>query len=189
MHVSCASHFLQLRPLLDDADHFNWCVVPDKSYDAVLFGAMAVLVAVLLQGKYSALWTLIAGMIPLAIWLVVLSLDTTSLLSLHACYRNLLQHRWCSPSISFTFQDWSTWQWHCNLAGHSACRPVPVHLPAPHACGRSCTYRLLHISQGIPHHTTLPHIATAIMVATGVTSMATVCGLCSLLVNSLCSLL
>ncbi|KAL3155128.1 Son of sevenless 1, variant 2 [Trebouxia sp. C0009 RCD-2024] len=61
MHVSCASHFLQLRPLLDDADHFNWCVVPDKSYDAVLFGAMAVLVAVLLQGKYSALWTLIAG--------------------------------------------------------------------------------------------------------------------------------
>lgn len=44
------------------ADHFNWCVVPDKSYDAVLFGAMAVVVAVVLQGKYSALWTLIAGM-------------------------------------------------------------------------------------------------------------------------------
>jgi hypothetical protein len=36
-------------------------VVPDKGYDAVLFGAMAVVVAVLLQGKYSALWTLVAG--------------------------------------------------------------------------------------------------------------------------------
>lgn len=147
MHVSCASHALQLRPLRDSADHFNWCVVPDKSYDAVLFGAMAVLVAVLLQGKYSALWTLIAGMLSLA------TLVTPSSLSLTACYHSLLQYRWCSPSISFTFQDGSTWQWHCNLAGHSACRPVSVHLPAPHACGRSSTYRLLHISQGIPHHT------------------------------------
>ncbi len=36
-------------------------MVPDKGYDAVLFGAMAVVVAVLLQGKYSALWTLVAG--------------------------------------------------------------------------------------------------------------------------------
>lgn len=60
--VSCASHVVHLRSLPAIADHFNWCVVPDKSYDAVLFGAMAVLVAVLLQGKYSALWTLIAGM-------------------------------------------------------------------------------------------------------------------------------
>lgn len=36
-------------------------MVPDKGYDAVLFGAMAVVLAVLLQGKYSALWTLVAG--------------------------------------------------------------------------------------------------------------------------------
>jgi len=41
-------------------------VVPDKGYDAVLFGAMAVVVAVLLQGKYSALWTLVAGASPSA---------------------------------------------------------------------------------------------------------------------------
>ena len=44
------------------ADHYNWCVVPDKGYDAVLFGAMAVVVAVVLQGKFSALWTLVAGL-------------------------------------------------------------------------------------------------------------------------------
>lgn len=43
------------------ADHYNWCAVPDKGYDAVLFGGMAVVVAALLQGKYAALWTLIAG--------------------------------------------------------------------------------------------------------------------------------
>lgn len=44
-------------------DHYNWCAVPDKGYDAVLFGGMAVVVAALLQGKYAALWTLIAGTI------------------------------------------------------------------------------------------------------------------------------
>ena len=35
--------------------------MPDKGYDAVLFGGMAVVTAALLQGKYAALWTLIAG--------------------------------------------------------------------------------------------------------------------------------
>ena len=48
------------RPL-HHADHYNWCVVPDKGFDAVLFGAMAVVVAAMCQGKFSALWTLIAG--------------------------------------------------------------------------------------------------------------------------------
>ena len=35
--------------------------MPDKGYDAVLFGGIAVVTAALLQGKYAALWTLIAG--------------------------------------------------------------------------------------------------------------------------------
>lgn len=129
------------------ADHFNWCVVPDKGYDAILFGAMAVVVAVVLQGKYSALWTLIAGV----------SFDTARGYRLPTCRFTGITHlsilglcRWCSPSISFTFQNWSCWQRHCNLAGHSTCRPLPVHLLATYACGCSSTYRLLHLPQGKP---------------------------------------
>ncbi|DBA77107.1 hypothetical protein WJX77_005031 [Trebouxia sp. C0004] len=57
----CHHHNVSYSHRVNDEDHYNWCVVPDKGYDAVLFGAMAVVVAVLLQGKYSALWTLVAG--------------------------------------------------------------------------------------------------------------------------------
>lgn len=42
-------------------DHFNWCTVPGKAYDATLFAGFAVLCACLLQGKFSALWVLLAG--------------------------------------------------------------------------------------------------------------------------------
>ena len=106
---------------------------------------MAVVVAVVLQGKYSALWTLIAGM----------SIDAARGYSVFSCSSTLITHlsilrrcRWCSSSVSFTFQDWTHWQWHCNMAGHSACRPLSVHFLATYACGCRSTYRLLYLPQG-----------------------------------------
>lgn len=43
------------------AEAYDWCVVPDSGYDAVLFAGVAVLAACCLQGKFSALWILLAG--------------------------------------------------------------------------------------------------------------------------------
>ena len=149
-HFTCTLHkavqpSIRLQPAY--ADHFNWCVVPDKGYDAILFGAMAVVLAVVLQGKYSALWTLIAGV----------SFDTAREYPVPSCRFTRINHlsvwglcRCCSPSISLTFQNWSCGQRHCNLAGDSTCRPLPVHLLATYACGCSSPHRLLHLPQGKP---------------------------------------
>ena len=43
------------------ADNFAYCAVPGSGQDALLFGAVALLIACVLQGKLSALWVLIAG--------------------------------------------------------------------------------------------------------------------------------
>ena len=43
------------------AEAYDWCIVPDSGYDAVLFAGVAVLAACCLQGKFSALWILLAG--------------------------------------------------------------------------------------------------------------------------------
>ena len=43
------------------ADNYNWCTVPGSGYDAILFAAIAVVFACLLQGQFSALYVLIAG--------------------------------------------------------------------------------------------------------------------------------
>ena len=43
------------------ADYYDWCTVPDKGYDAILFAGVALIAGCILQGKYSALWVLIAG--------------------------------------------------------------------------------------------------------------------------------
>ena len=43
------------------ADNFTYCTVPASGQDALLFGAVALLIASALQGKLSALWVLIAG--------------------------------------------------------------------------------------------------------------------------------
>ena len=42
-------------------DNFTYCTVPASGQDALLFGAVALLIASALQGKLSALWVLIAG--------------------------------------------------------------------------------------------------------------------------------
>jgi hypothetical protein len=43
------------------ADAYNWCIVPSSSYDVVLFGGLAVVIACLLQGKLASLMVLLAG--------------------------------------------------------------------------------------------------------------------------------
>ncbi|KAK9835845.1 hypothetical protein WJX74_009233 [Apatococcus lobatus] len=60
-YVFCHAHNVSYSHPVDDKDHFNWCTVPGKTYDAVLFAGFAVLCACLLQGKFSALWVLLAG--------------------------------------------------------------------------------------------------------------------------------
>lgn len=44
------------------AGAYNWCIVPNTSYDVVLFGGVAVVLACLLQGKLNTLMVLLAGM-------------------------------------------------------------------------------------------------------------------------------
>lgn len=43
------------------ADDYNWCVVPHRPWDVLLFAGMAVVVACLSQGPYSSLIVLITG--------------------------------------------------------------------------------------------------------------------------------
>ena len=43
------------------ADNFAYCTVPGTGQDSLLLGAVALLIACVLQGKLSALWVLIAG--------------------------------------------------------------------------------------------------------------------------------
>lgn len=43
------------------ADDYNWCVVPHRPWDTLLFAGIAVVIACLSQGPYSSLIVLIAG--------------------------------------------------------------------------------------------------------------------------------
>jgi hypothetical protein len=47
--------------LLQPAGYYDWCVVPGTSYDVVLFGGLAVVLACLLQSKLNTLMVLAAG--------------------------------------------------------------------------------------------------------------------------------
>ncbi|GMH41236.1 hypothetical protein BSKO_09146 [Bryopsis sp. KO-2023] len=44
-----------------DQDHYNWCVVPGSAFDAILFGAVGVLLACIVPKKYYAILVLVAG--------------------------------------------------------------------------------------------------------------------------------
>ena len=46
---------------VDDPEHYNFCTVPDGGYDAVLFAAVALLVATAASVKMSALNVLLVG--------------------------------------------------------------------------------------------------------------------------------
>ena len=56
-----------IRPQLFDttcywpADGGHFCIVPHSGYDAVLFAAVAIVLACVLQGKFFSLWIFVAG--------------------------------------------------------------------------------------------------------------------------------
>eukprot|EP00879_Flechtneria_rotunda_P004544 GHRR01004799.1.p1 GENE.GHRR01004799.1~~GHRR01004799.1.p1 ORF type:complete len:1688 (+),score=648.93 GHRR01004799.1:153-5216(+) len=52
---------------VDNPGAYDWCVVPNTSYDVVLFGGLAVVMACLLQGKLNTLMVLVAGAALMAI--------------------------------------------------------------------------------------------------------------------------
>ena len=41
--------------------NYNYCIVPESAYDAVLFAAVALITACVVSGRLSAVWTLVAG--------------------------------------------------------------------------------------------------------------------------------
>jgi hypothetical protein len=43
------------------ADDYNWCAVPHRPWDTLLFAGIAVVIACLSQGPYSSLIVLVAG--------------------------------------------------------------------------------------------------------------------------------
>lgn len=47
--------------LVSYTENYNWCIVPDSAYDAVLFAGVALLVACVVSGRLSAVWVLVAG--------------------------------------------------------------------------------------------------------------------------------
>jgi len=99
-------------------------VVPDKGYDAVLFGAMAVVVAVLLQGKYSALWTLVAGKSypPVVRGVILSEAGSVRQCSQAACLQLLLTvcvgvYDRCTTPADLQVGQYSVWH-SCGTQGH-----------------------------------------------------------------------
>lgn len=45
------------------AEHYNYCIVPDTGFDAILFAAIGILLACTLPKKYYAILVLVAGMV------------------------------------------------------------------------------------------------------------------------------
>ena len=58
---SCANANVSYANRVDDPTHFNFCTVPDSAYDAVLFAAVALLVAASASVRMSALNVLLVG--------------------------------------------------------------------------------------------------------------------------------
>jgi hypothetical protein len=58
---SCSKANVSYEHRVDDPTHYNFCMVPDSSYDAVLFVAVALLVATAASVKMSALNVLLVG--------------------------------------------------------------------------------------------------------------------------------
>lgn len=51
--------------------HYNYCIVPETGFDAILFAAIGVLLASTLPKKYYAILVLVAGAV---IWMEVMVL-------------------------------------------------------------------------------------------------------------------
>lgn len=58
---SCATENVTYEHRVDDPSHFNFCIVPESAYDAVLFAAVALLVATAASVRMSALNVLLVG--------------------------------------------------------------------------------------------------------------------------------
>ena len=63
---SCANANVSYDNRVDDPTHYNFCTVPDSSYDAVLFVATALLVATAASVRMSALNVLVVGRSPIS---------------------------------------------------------------------------------------------------------------------------
>jgi hypothetical protein len=59
--LHCERHVISTVSPRVSADDYNWCVVPHRPWDTLLFAGMAVVVACLSQGPYSSLIVLVAG--------------------------------------------------------------------------------------------------------------------------------
>ncbi|GLI64224.1 hypothetical protein VaNZ11_007422 [Volvox africanus] len=57
----CANRNVTYAHRVDDPANYNWCIVPESAYDAVLFAGVALLVACVVSGRLSAVWVLVAG--------------------------------------------------------------------------------------------------------------------------------
>ncbi|GIL78699.1 hypothetical protein Vretifemale_8066, partial [Volvox reticuliferus] len=57
----CANENVTYAHRVDDPANYNWCIVPESAYDAVLFAGVALLVACVVSGRLSAVWVLVAG--------------------------------------------------------------------------------------------------------------------------------
>lgn len=60
-HFTCATENVSYANRVDDPSHYNFCIVPDSAYDAVLFAAVALLVATAASVRMSALNVLLVG--------------------------------------------------------------------------------------------------------------------------------
>jgi hypothetical protein len=60
------------------ADSYNFCIVPNSSYDVTLFGGLAVVLACLLQGKLNTLMVLVAGAAAVVVYFVGILMSGSS---------------------------------------------------------------------------------------------------------------
>lgn len=60
-HESCENLHPTYAHRVDDPNSYNFCPVPNSGQDAILYAALALVAACLLQGRLSALWVFIAG--------------------------------------------------------------------------------------------------------------------------------
>eukprot|EP00878_Enallax_costatus_P002544 GHUV01002726.1.p1 GENE.GHUV01002726.1~~GHUV01002726.1.p1 ORF type:complete len:958 (+),score=224.31 GHUV01002726.1:205-3078(+) len=63
----CYTQNVSYSHRVDNRGSYDWCIVPNSSYDVVLFGGLAVVLACLLQGKLNTLMVLVAGAVIMAI--------------------------------------------------------------------------------------------------------------------------
>ncbi|KAI8472713.1 MAG: Sodium/hydrogen exchanger family-domain-containing protein [Monoraphidium minutum] len=59
--MQCMNDTVTYEHRVNNPVAYNWCIVPESSYDVVLFGGLAVVLACMLQGKLASVIVLLAG--------------------------------------------------------------------------------------------------------------------------------